>query len=106
MNRCGNTNELGTCTLPAGHTGGHHDERSPDGRGSAQWHDRSLDYGEGAYSSILVGDTMWRHPFGGCVEAGVRESPDDCVRCLRTRLAELEGELTSYKALAEYYKNR
>lgn len=76
---CGHTVELGTCTLPAGHQFGHHDERDE----YAQWWDASDDHGPGAYRSIHPGDAVWRHEPGACVRVGARRQATWCLWCLR-----------------------
>jgi hypothetical protein len=86
---CGHTIEQGTCTLPAGHNLGHHDETR-----DFQWWDRADDYGPGAYAGIRPGDPAWRHDHGKCVEVGVRRDWLWCVWCLRRRvIGDPEGRL-------------
>lgn len=73
--QCGNTNRLGTCNLPEGHAGPHYADIGN------QWHDRSEDYGPGAYSSVSMGDYGWRHEHGECVKLHVYGDIKYCLQC-------------------------
>ena len=90
---CQHTNELGTCTLPKGHTWGHHDETN-----DRQWWSREDEHGTGAYASILPGDPMYRHEHGKCngpipPRAGEVEWCPWCLRAERDALRVERDEL-------------